>query len=476
MLAIRNIFLIGPMGSGKTAVGRHLARLFRFTFLDSDADIEAKTGVDISFIFEKEGEAGFRIRERESIDRLTRLDSIVLATGGGAVIDPDNRRALAERGVVVYLQTSIDQQIERTRHARHRPLLNGTDPEKKLKELMLRRAVLYAEIANITVSTDGRRVQTVADEILQELRRAYGAEGPYKPRTVQTLKVDVGHTTYPIKIGPGLLGDGELLESLIPGRDLCVVTNTTVAGLYLEKLQAVLAAPRNASRRSDARRVARCVLPDGEQYKTLETAGRVFDALVGARLNRDSTILALGGGVVGDIAGFAAACYQRGVGYVQMPTTLLAQVDSSVGGKTGVNHSGGKNLIGAFYQPLWVISDTDTLASLPDRGLSAGLAEVIKYGCVWDPLLFDWLGHQLDLLLARELDALTYAIARSCEIKATVVAKDEREQNLRAILNFGHTFAHAIEASTGYTAYLHGQAVGGGRMIAASLSHRLELI
>jgi shikimate kinase len=175
MPAIRNIFLIGPMGSGKTAVGRHLARLFRFTFLDSDADIEAKTGVDISFIFEKEGEAGFRIRERESIDRLTRLDSIVLATGGGAVIDPDNRRALAERGVVVYLQTSIDQQIERTRHARHRPLLNGTDPEEKLKELMLRRAVLYAEIANITVSTDGRRVQTVADEILQELRRAYGA-------------------------------------------------------------------------------------------------------------------------------------------------------------------------------------------------------------------------------------------------------------------------------------------------------------
>jgi shikimate kinase len=178
MSAIRNIFLIGPMGSGKTAVGRHLARLFRFTFLDSDADIEARTGVDISFIFEKEGEAGFRIRERESIDRLTRLESIVLATGGGAVIDPDNRRALAERGVVVYLQTSIDQQIERTRHARHRPLLNGTDPEMKLKELMLRRAVLYAEIANITVSTDGRRVQTVAEEILQELRRAYGAKEP----------------------------------------------------------------------------------------------------------------------------------------------------------------------------------------------------------------------------------------------------------------------------------------------------------
>ena len=174
MLLHRNIFLIGPMGSGKTAVGRHLARLFRYTFLDSDADIEAKTGVDIAFIFEKEGEAGFRLRERESIERLTRLDSIVLATGGGAVIEADNRRLLAARGVVVYLETSIDQQMERTRHARHRPLLNDTDPEQKLKELMQRRAALYAEIANVTVSTDGRRVQLVAEEIHQELRRAHG--------------------------------------------------------------------------------------------------------------------------------------------------------------------------------------------------------------------------------------------------------------------------------------------------------------
>jgi shikimate kinase len=174
MAAIRNIFLIGPMGSGKSAVGRHLARLFHLTFYDSDADIEAKTGVDISFIFEKEGEAGFRTREKESIERLTRLESIVLATGGGAVIEADNRRVLAERGIVVYLETSIEQQLERTRHARHRPLLNDTDPEEKLKELMLRRAALYAEIANIKVSTNGRRVQLVAEEIHQQLRRAHG--------------------------------------------------------------------------------------------------------------------------------------------------------------------------------------------------------------------------------------------------------------------------------------------------------------
>jgi 3-dehydroquinate synthase len=217
-------------------------------------------------------------------------------------------------------------------------------------------------------------------------------------------------------------------------------------------------------------------LPDGEQHKTLQTAGWVFDALVGQKMNRDATVLALGGGVVGDIAGFAAACYQRGIGYAQLPTTLLAQVDSSVGGKTGVNHAGGKNLIGAFYQPLCVIADTDTLTTLPDRELCAGLAEVIKYGCVWDPLLFDWLDNNMDKLLARDVDALTYVISRSCEIKAIVVAKDEREQNLRAILNFGHTFGHAIEAATGFAAYLHGEAVGLGMLIAAGLSLRLDLI
>jgi 3-dehydroquinate synthase len=283
---------------------------------------------------------------------------------------------------------------------------------------------------------------------------------------VQTLQVDVGHSRYPIAIGAGLLTNSKVLDAYIRGRDLLIVTNSLVARLYLAKLGAGLA----------GRRIAECILPDGEQHKTLQTAGWVFDALVAQKMNRDATVLALGGGVVGDVAGFAAASYQRGIGYVQIPTTLLAQVDSSVGGKTGVNHSGGKNLIGAFYQPQSVIADIDTLGTLPDRELRAGLAEVIKYGCVWDPLLFDWLDAHLPELLERDVDALTYAIARSCEIKATVVAKDEREQNLRAILNFGHTFGHAIEAATAYATYLHGEAVGLGMLIAADLSQRLGLI
>jgi 3-dehydroquinate synthase len=283
---------------------------------------------------------------------------------------------------------------------------------------------------------------------------------------VQTIQVDLGPSSYPITIGSGLLTDRALLASQIQGRDLLIVTNTTVAKLYLAKLTGSFA----------QRRIAECILPDGEQHKTLQTAGWVFDALIANKMNRDATVLALGGGVVGDIAGFAAACYQRGIGYVQMPTTLLAQVDSSVGGKTGVNHPGGKNLIGAFYQPRAVIADTDALATLPDRELKSGIAEVIKHGCVWDPMLFNWLDRGIPQLLARDPEALAYAIGRSCEIKATVVARDERERDLRAILNFGHTFGHAIEAATGYQEYLHGEAVGLGMLIAADLSHRTGLI
>jgi 3-dehydroquinate synthase len=283
---------------------------------------------------------------------------------------------------------------------------------------------------------------------------------------VQTLHVDVGHSRYPIIIGPGLLTNRELLEQQIPGRDLLIVTNATVAKLYLAKFAGSFA----------QRHIGDCILPDGEQHKTLQTAGWVFDALVANKMNRDATVLALGGGVVGDIAGFAAACYQRGIGYVQIPTTLLAQVDSSVGGKTGVNHTGGKNMIGAFYQPRAVIADTDVLATLPDRELKSGLAEVIKYGCVWDPLLFDWLDRNIAKLLARDAEALKYAVGRSCEIKAIVVARDERERDLRAILNFGHTFGHAIEAATAYEKYLHGEAVGLGMLIAADLSLRLGWI
>ena len=283
---------------------------------------------------------------------------------------------------------------------------------------------------------------------------------------MQTLSVDLGHTRYPIHIGPGLLSDAALWNRGIAADSILVVSNTTVAPLYFERLKTGLA----------GRHVAQCILPDGEQNKTLSTASWVIDALVGNKVHRDGLVVALGGGVVGDISGFAAACYQRGIAYAQAPTTLLAQVDSSVGGKTGVNHPGGKNLIGAFHQPIAVITDTSTLATLPERELGAGLAEVIKYGCVWDPMFFDWLTLNIGALRARDAEALAYAIARSCEIKAKVVGQDERESGVRAILNFGHTFGHAIEAATHYKQYLHGEAVALGMILATEFSQRLAMI
>ncbi len=280
---------------------------------------------------------------------------------------------------------------------------------------------------------------------------------------MDTLDIDLGPRSYPILIGPGLIANRELLVRHVGARDLLLVSNDTVAPLYAPRLASAL----------DGLKFRQCILPDGEQYKTLATMARVLDALVEGRYNRDCAVLALGGGVVGDIAGFAAACYQRGVAFVQLPTTLLAQVDSSVGGKTGVNHPGGKNLIGAFHQPVAVIADTDTLATLPDRELRAGVAEVIKYGLIRDAAFLDWLESNVERLLARDAAALAFAIRRSCECKAAIVASDEREQGERALLNLGHTFGHAIEAATGYGNWLHGEAVAAGMAMAAEMSRRL---
>jgi 3-dehydroquinate synthase len=280
---------------------------------------------------------------------------------------------------------------------------------------------------------------------------------------VQELKIDLGARSYPIFIGDGLLSRADLLTRYTTGGALAVVTNSTIAPLYLKSVKEALA----------GRRVIDVIVPDGEAFKTLATVERILDALAGGRVNRDGTVIALGGGVIGDMAGFAAACYQRGIAYLQMPTTLLAQVDSSVGGKTGVNHAAGKNLIGAFHQPVCVIADTATLRTLPERELRAGLAEVIKHSMLGDLEFFRWLEGNIDLLLAREPAALAHAIQRSCEIKARIVGIDERESGLRAVLNLGHTFGHAIEAAMAYEGWLHGEAVGTGLLMASDLSQRL---
>jgi len=280
---------------------------------------------------------------------------------------------------------------------------------------------------------------------------------------IDKVQVALGERSYPIYIGSDLLGRNEIYRQHIPSSQVMVVSNETVAPLYLRQLTEAL----------EGFRVESVILPDGEQYKTLEVLNQIFNQLLTKQFNRQCTIIALGGGVVGDMAGFAAATYQRGAHFIQVPTTLLAQVDSSVGGKTGVNHALGKNMIGAFYQPRCVVVDIATLASLEQRQLSAGIAEVIKYGLINDANFFSWLEVNMDALLARDHTALTYAVEQSCRDKAQVVAADEKEAGQRALLNLGHTFGHAIETGMGYGQWLHGEAVAAGMCMAADMSRRL---
>lgn len=283
---------------------------------------------------------------------------------------------------------------------------------------------------------------------------------------MQTLQVDLGDRSYPIYIGTGLLGSPELVAPYVRGSQVMIVSNETVAPIYLEKTEQMFADFRTEA----------VILPDGEQYKTLAVWERIFDALLNKRFDRRCTLVALGGGVVGDMTGFAAASYQRGVDFIQIPTTLLSQVDSSVGGKTGVNHPLGKNMIGAFHQPRCVVADTETLDTLDDRQLSAGIAEVVKYGLINDLSFFEWLEANMAALLERDPAALAFAIERSCLDKACIVAADEKESGQRALLNLGHTFGHAIETGMGYGEWLHGEAVATGMMLAAELSAHMGWI
>jgi 3-dehydroquinate synthase len=471
-----NIFLVGLMGSGKTTVGRALAKKLNKRFIDSDHEIEARTGVSIPVIFEIEGEVSFRQREAEVIRDLTAQDGIVLATGGGAILNNDSRRYLQERGTVIYLHASVNSILQRTRNDKNRPLLRTADPRKKLEELESQRHPLYQEIADLVIETGRPNVQHLVQNILDKLPRSDVSDRfPQKHLSMHkteagfhTLNVELGDRSYPITIGAGVLNDASLLADRIKGKSVVIVTNTVVAPLYLSSLEKTL--------RSIGKTCSAVILPDGEEHKHWGSLMMIFDHLLEQKCDRKITLIALGGGVIGDMTGFAAATYMRGVPFVQIPTTLLSQVDSSVGGKTGINHPLGKNMIGAFYQPQAVIADTSTLTTLPDNELSAGLAEIIKHGAIIDLAFFEWLEANMLKLRARDEKALAYAVIRSCEIKADVVRQDEREGGLRAILNFGHTFGHAIESGLGYGKWLHGEAVGCGMVMAADLSCRLGYI
>lgn len=481
----QNIFLVGLMGSGKTTVGRLLAKKLGMRFVDSDHEIEARTGATVSWIFEIEGEDSFRRREVETIDDLTSQKGVVLATGGGAVVHPENRKNLKARGTVIYLRATVNNILQRTMHDKSRPLLQTENKRQKIEELARQREKFYSEVADIIIDTGRPNVHAMVQTIMNQLanpdrkkntfdrqkKRPLNRNNKNNMNTSSTsahLKVDLGERSYPIEIGTGLLNDVKLLSRTIKGKRLAIITNDVVAPLYLDKL--------TTSLKEAGKEVISIVLPDGEQEKNWESLMKIFDFLMENKCDRKTTLIALGGGVIGDMTGYAAASFMRGVPFVQVPTTLLAEVDSSVGGKTGINHPLGKNMIGAFYQPEAVLADTSTLKTLPDKELSAGLAEVIKYGPIIDSRFFDWIERNIEKLLERDSAALAYAIKRSCEIKADIVRQDEREGGLRAILNFGHTFGHAIEAGLGYGKWLHGEAVGCGMVMAADLSCRMGLL
>ena len=469
-----NIILVGMMGAGKTTIGKALASSLDKEFVDSDHEIQERTGVKIPVIFEIEGEAGFRKRESEALLELSQKRNIILATGGGAILNPENRQLLKRSGIVIYLRASVNDLYRRTRHDKNRPLLQTQNLYARLNELYVQRDALYRETAHVIIDSGKQGVRFLVQKLINKLISIDFntiMQGD-QSNIMQTITVDFTPSaekrSYPIHIGHGILQHVDLIVSCLPQKRVAIVSNSTIAPLYLEKLQTAL--------EKQGVRTMPIILPDGETHKNWETLNIIFDALLKNHCERNTTILALGGGVVGDLTGFAAATYLRGVPFIQIPTTLLAQVDSSVGGKTGINHPLGKNMIGAFYQPLMVLADSATLNTLPDRELRAGLAEVIKYGLIRDPAFFDWLEQNMHRLLARDPVTLNEAIQRSCENKAEIVAADEKEKGIRALLNLGHTFGHAIENGMGYGVWLHGEAVAAGIVMAAELSRRMKLI
>ncbi len=461
-LAGRSIVLVGLMGAGKTSIGRRLAARLGLPFRDADAEIELAAGRTIPELFARFGEPEFRDGERRVIRRLLAADPIVLATGGGAFMDRGTRAAVRDSSVSVWLRCKLPTLVRRVASRSNRPLLAHGDPADILAKLIEQRHPIYAE-ADLIVDCSDEPPDATTAKVLHAL------EHWQQPRR---LPVALASTTYDVVIGAGLLARaGAFLADALPQKRVVIVTDETVAGLHLPALRAGL----------DETGIAHqtIVVPPGEASKSVETYTHLVDQLLDAAVERRTTILALGGGVIGDLAGFAAATTLRGLPFIQIPTTLLAQVDSSVGGKTGINTRHGKNLLGAFHQPKLVLADTDTLASLPIRELRAGYTEIVKAGLIGDEIFFQWCEAHAEALLAGDRDAQAEAILRACAFKAAVVGDDEREERAsggRALLNLGHTFGHAIEAEYGYGGgILHGEAVAVGLAMAHRLSARLGL-
>ena len=460
VLAGRSVVLVGLMGAGKTSIGRRLAARLGLPFRDADAEIELAAGCTIPELFSRYGEGDFRTGERRVIRRLLSGDPLVLAFGGGAFMDPETRAAVRAESVSVWLRCPLQTLVRRVTGRDDRPLLADGDPAEILQRLIDQRYPVYAE-ADVIVDCMDESPDATTTRVMNTLQAW---------RPARRLAVALPSTSYDVVIGEGLLARaGAMLAPRMDQRRAVVVTDDVVARLHLATLLRGLGETGVTTQQ--------IVVPPGEASKSLASWQSVVDQLLEARVERRTTVIALGGGVVGDLAGFAAAATLRGLPFVQVPTTLLAQVDSSVGGKTAVNTTQGKNLIGAFYQPRMVLADTGTLATLPSRELRAGYAEIAKAGLIADAALFAWCEAHGAAVVGGDRDAQAEAIMRACAFKAAVVGDDEREEKPndgRALLNLGHTFGHALEAEYGYSGgLLHGEGVAVGLGLAFRLSARL---
>ncbi len=458
-LAGRSIVLVGLMGAGKTSIGRRLAARLGLPFHDADVEIELAAGCSIAELFARFGEAEFRAGERRVIRRLLAGEPMVLATGGGAFMDPETRATVRRDAVSLWLRAPLATLVRRVAQRSHRPLLANGDPAQILQGLIDRRHPVYAE-ADLVVDCSDESPEHTTGRVVDALL------GWNAPRRL-SLALSTG--AYDVVVGEGLLARaGALLAPVLPQKRCIIVTDSIVAPLHLAALQEGLSATGFDSHA--------IIVPSGERAKSLEQYASVVEQMLDARVERRTTVIALGGGVVGDLAGFAAATVLRGLPFVQIPTTLLAQVDSSVGGKTGINTSHGKNLLGAFHQPRMVLADTGTLATLPLRELRAGYAEIVKAGLIGDAAFFGWCEGHAHGIIGGQRVLQAEAILRACAFKAQVVGDDEHEEkpnNGRALLNLGHTFGHAIEAECGYGQVLHGEAVAAGIGLAFQLATAL---
>jgi 3-dehydroquinate synthase len=478
-----NIVLTGFSGTGKSLVAEEVAHRLNWSFIDTDREIVRLAGKPIADIFQQDGESRFRELEREVIEGACRQKQAVISVGGGAIVDPGNYELLAQNGLIICLEAKLETIYQRLfqdapygSEPEVRPLLSDNNPLERIRQLKASRQPYYANV-DWTVHTDRLSISQVAEEVIRAwgLLRRYARRNDTKKSAHNNVdediacRVETATQSYPIFVGYGLLDRiGEKMRGAGLSGKTIVISDESVFSIYGKKVERIL--------RDAGFAVNSFVVPPGEATKNVDSAARIYDFLVAHRAERDDVIVALGGGMVGDLAGFVAATFLRGMPWVQVPTSLVAMVDASIGGKVGVNHPQGKNLIGAFYQPGFVLADVQALTSLPRRELASGWAEVIKYGFIVDKDFFKFLEADADKLTGLEPNAVTQAIARSAAIKAEIVSEDEREKGKRTILNYGHTIAHGLETATQYGRFLHGEAVAIGMMGAAKLSERLGLL